>query len=576
MMCALVALLVLARSARAAATYWVPSPTTTFQWELDDPIDPTVDDQFYDIDLFNNDASVVAQLHSLGRHVICYLDAGSWENYRPDASEFPASVLGNDYAGYSNERWLDIRQLSILEPIMTARIQMCHDKGFDGVEFDNIDGYENDTGFPLTYDEQATYDEWLANEAHSFNLNVAMKSDVDQVSTLEPYFDWNLDEQCYDYSECSELEPFTAAGKAVEQIEYAPVTNSEYCSAANSDGFMGQLKSVDLTSWQSPCWATGNWVGRTGSDGYDLAGFSSGNDLSSLPNASVSLVQGSRTVWASSTTDIRALESPDGSTRTAAAWSDPSAVKLNLTFNSGYTGDLHLYIVDWDSTARRETITVGNQTSSEPTTGDFGEGQWISFPISAAAGQTIPITVTASAGASAVLSGLFLSDDLVFGSSPQGNWVNTFGTTGYDLAAWNGGSDVTNMPSGDTVSLIKGTPSVWATGTSDPRALESSDTKSRNAAAWTDPNEVEAQVKFGSAYTGDLEVYAVDWNAAGLREAITVASPTYGSQTEPLSSDFSQGGWVVFPVDVAAGQTLTVTAQRTAGASAVLSGIFLN
>jgi hypothetical protein len=45
----------------------------------------------------------------MGRRVICYLDVGSWENYRPDASQFPISVRGRRYEGFPNERWLDIR-----------------------------------------------------------------------------------------------------------------------------------------------------------------------------------------------------------------------------------------------------------------------------------------------------------------------------------------------------------------------------------------------------------------------------------------------------------------------------------
>ena len=259
---ALVLLVVLAGGARGAS-YWTPSQTSTFQWELDSPIDQTADAQVYDVDLFTTDASVVSSLHAQGRHVICYLDAGSWENWRPDAGKFPKSVLGNTYAGYADERWLDIRQLSILEPIMTARIQLCHDKGFDGVEFDNIDGWQNKTGFTLTSQDSITYDEWLASTAHSYNLNAAMKSDLDQVTQLEPYFDWNLDEECFDYSECPKLLPFIADHKAVLEVEYNKAVG-QFCSKANGYGFMAMRKTEALTAWRAPCWATGNWVGANG------------------------------------------------------------------------------------------------------------------------------------------------------------------------------------------------------------------------------------------------------------------------------------------------------------------------
>ena len=88
-------------------------------------------------------------LHALGSDVVCYLSAGSWENLRPDAGDFPARVMGRSN-GWPGEQWLDIRKIGVLGPIMKARLDMCAAKGFDAVEFDNVDGYQNRTGFPLT------------------------------------------------------------------------------------------------------------------------------------------------------------------------------------------------------------------------------------------------------------------------------------------------------------------------------------------------------------------------------------------------------------------------------------------
>jgi hypothetical protein len=46
-------------------------------------------------------------------------------------------------------------------------------------------------------------------------------------------------------------------------------------------------------------------------------------------------------------------------------------------------------------------------------------------------------------------------------------------------------------------------------------------------------------------------------------------------QSAVLSSEFNEGAWVSFPISVAAGGTVTITVDRTAGPNAVLSGIFL-
>ncbi|HZZ00980.1 MAG TPA: endo alpha-1,4 polygalactosaminidase, partial [Candidatus Baltobacteraceae bacterium] len=70
------------------------------------------------------------------------VDAGTWEKWRPDASQFPKSVLGLPDGGWPGERWLDIRQTSVLEPIVNKRLQLCKSKNFDGVDPDNLDGYE--------------------------------------------------------------------------------------------------------------------------------------------------------------------------------------------------------------------------------------------------------------------------------------------------------------------------------------------------------------------------------------------------------------------------------------------------
>ncbi len=239
-------------AASARTRTWVPSPRTTWQWQLTTPVKQSVPAQMFDIDLFDNSAGVIAALHRTGHHVICYLDAGTYENFRPDAHLFPRSVLGKPN-GWPGERWLDIRRLSILEPIMRARFAMCARKGFDGVEADNVDGYENPTGFPLTGAEQLTYNRWLAHTAHSFHLSIALKNDVDQATQLEPVFDYALDEQCFQYTECGKLRPFVTHHKAVFEVEYQ-LSTSRFCAAANRDGFMSMRKDLNLDATRQVCW----------------------------------------------------------------------------------------------------------------------------------------------------------------------------------------------------------------------------------------------------------------------------------------------------------------------------------
>ena len=237
--------------------WWVPPQRTTWQWQLTGlPVDQSYDVDMYDIDIFDNDASVVASLHAQGRKVIGYFSAGSWEDWRPDADQFPPEVLGNDN-GWPGEKWLDIRRLDVLGPIMEARMDLAAQKGFDGVEPDNVDGYSNKTGFPLTYQDQLNYNIFLANAAHERGLSVALKNDIEQIVDLEPYFDWALNEQCFQYRECDwpngGLLNFINAGKAVMNVEYK-LRTSKFCPQANAWNFNSMKKNLDLDAWMEPCW----------------------------------------------------------------------------------------------------------------------------------------------------------------------------------------------------------------------------------------------------------------------------------------------------------------------------------
>lgn len=231
---------------------WKPALNTSWQMQFTGlPVDQSVNATMYDIDLFDNDTSVIASLHSKGRKVVCYFSAGSWEDWRPDASQFPASVLGNSN-GWPGERWLDIRNLTALGPIMNARLDLAKQKGCDGVDPDNMDGYTNNTGFPLTGAQQITYNKFIADAAHARGLSVGLKNDIDQVDALLNSFDWMLNEQCFQYNECNTLTPFISAGKPVFNVEYSLQT-SQFCPQANAMNFNSLKKNLNLDASRTAC-----------------------------------------------------------------------------------------------------------------------------------------------------------------------------------------------------------------------------------------------------------------------------------------------------------------------------------
>jgi hypothetical protein len=215
----------------------------------------------FDIDLYvdpaiagNNttiNTAALNAIHANGGRAICYLSAGTFEPWRPDAASFPDSIKGRAVGGFKDEKWLDIRQTSVLLPIMDARVTKCRQAGFDGVEWDNVDAYSNRSGFPLTAADQLFYNASLANLAHAHGLTVALKNDVEQLVDLGPYFDYAINEQCQQYSECGGYTTsFIGQGKAVFQVEYK-LSFSKFCPQANAENRNAIKKTYDLfdTPW---------------------------------------------------------------------------------------------------------------------------------------------------------------------------------------------------------------------------------------------------------------------------------------------------------------------------------------
>ena len=237
---------------QGATARWRPLPGRSWQVQLSGKVDLSVAADAFEVDGPDTTAATVAALHAAGKRVVCYIDAGSWERWRGDAGRFPAAILGKPLDGWPGERWLDIRRLDVLMPLLRARIADCSGKGFDGIDFDNVNGYTNPTGFPLRAADQLRFNRGLAAEAHRQGLAAGLKNDLDQIRQLVGAFDWAVNEQCFEFDECPKLLPFVAAGKPVVVIEYTTATGI-FCVAAAELGFDAMRKRRALDAWRQAC-----------------------------------------------------------------------------------------------------------------------------------------------------------------------------------------------------------------------------------------------------------------------------------------------------------------------------------
>jgi hypothetical protein len=235
-------------SCAPAAAHWQPQPTQApWQWQLQGRIDLSIPAPVYDVDGFETSRRTVRRLHSRGHKVVCYLDVGSWESYRPDRKEFPHSVIGRTYAGFPDERWLDVGHFRRFERPLKRRFTMCARKGFDAVEPDNLAGWEreNHTGFRITRADQLRFNRWVARQVRGRGMAVALKNDGRQARQLIGSFDFAIVEQCFQYHECGYYRPFVDQGKAVLEAEYEQ-RPGQYCKTARAIGFSAIHKSYDL------------------------------------------------------------------------------------------------------------------------------------------------------------------------------------------------------------------------------------------------------------------------------------------------------------------------------------------
>jgi pectate lyase len=228
--------------------WYRPGVDTTWAWQLQGTLNTGYAVDLYDIDLFDTSAAAVAALQAAGHRVLCYFSAGSYENWRDDAADFQAADLGNTLSGYDDERWLDIRSSSVFA-IMLARLDLALSKGCDGVEPDNMTGYQENSGFSLNASDQLAFNRNLFNAAHNRGLTVALKNDLEQISELIDYVDLMVNEQCHQYGECHLVQPFIAAGKPVLNAEYQATYRNNpntVCADAQQANIRTLILSVDL------------------------------------------------------------------------------------------------------------------------------------------------------------------------------------------------------------------------------------------------------------------------------------------------------------------------------------------
>ncbi|KAI4201151.1 MAG: hypothetical protein LQ350_003466 [Teloschistes chrysophthalmus] len=242
---------------KRSSKIWQPTPGTTWQIELQDPLaNSKLNVAVYDIDLFNNTAATVSTLHAQNKKVICYFSAGSYEDWSPDHDRFDKSTIGNPLKDWPGEWWLDTNSKNVRK-LMSDRLDLAVQKGCDGVDPDNVDAYDNDNGLNLKVSDAVAYVTFLATEAQARNLSIGLKNAGTILPQVESLMQWAVNEQCVEYDECELFESFIQHGKPVFHVEYpesAPsISMQDVDKFCNPKGFSTVLKKLNLDEWVYEC-----------------------------------------------------------------------------------------------------------------------------------------------------------------------------------------------------------------------------------------------------------------------------------------------------------------------------------
>ena len=243
----------------ALPVWWQPTNDSyRWYWQLQDTIVTSHDVDIYNIDI-DTPQNIINALKSRGVRLICYFSVGTVETWRPDTHRFIQRVVGEPYSGYPDERWLDTGNYPLFADIMTDRLDRCAEKGFDGVEGDNVDAFLHvnpnvedavGTSFSITKQQSINYVLWLAAQSHKRGLAFGLKNAEAIAVEVVDSVDWMLTESCFSHGWCDDTQIFQEKNKPVFMTEYVEHLDSfvEACAYARRRGLNAIYRDTGLTA----------------------------------------------------------------------------------------------------------------------------------------------------------------------------------------------------------------------------------------------------------------------------------------------------------------------------------------
>jgi YVTN family beta-propeller protein len=338
-----------------------------------------------------------------------------------------------------------------------------------------------------------------------------------------------------------------------------------------------QAVSQSFTVLNTDATTQGTWAFQYGADGFLIA-----NDgFSQLPAyATVSLTGATAYTWVPDTPDARALQIVSGApNRIASTYFAPDTFTINVNLTDGNTHRVALYLLDWDSTSRAETITIRDATTNtvldSQDFSNFHDGIYAVWDIKG----NVLIQITRTSGGNAVVSGIFFGNAVTsfpsavytgLDTTTQGTWTGRYGNDGFVIA----NNSFFKAPAYAIVRLTKDAAYSWNPSTFDVRALQQqSGSEFRIASTYYSDWNFTINLNLADSKMHRIALYLLDWDSTSRTETITILDANTKRLLDTESySNFHNGEYAVW--NIVGNVLIQVTA--TGGANAVASGIFFN
>jgi hypothetical protein len=340
------------------------------------------------------------------------------------------------------------------------------------------------------------------------------------------------------------------------------------CAGGSSTTGTATFVKTDATT-------SGSWKGVYGADGFNVI-----NDTTNYPSyVTVTPSANALYTWASSTSDVRALQKASSTTdRIAACWYSGSSFTIDLNFKDTSTHQVAFYLLDWDLLGRTERVDILDANSNVLDTRSavgFSAGQYLVWNLS---GHVL-VRITNTNAVNAVIGGLFFGTGGSSGttgtaafvktdSTTAGSWKGTYGADGFNVI-----NDTASYPSYVAVTPSGNALYTWASSTTDIRALQkASSTTDRIAACWYSGSSFTVDLNFRDTTTRQVAVYLLDWdNYNGRTETLDILDANNTLLDSRAVSSFVNGQYLVWNLS---GHVIIRITNTNASSNAVLSGVF--